>query len=78
MTASSQFGEFELDRSRFELLHKGDNSRLVGNPSLTRLGQTEKGENQDVNKTTHPLYFLQGCLRLPPPSLLLPRCSYRR
>jgi hypothetical protein len=32
MTASSQFGEFELDRSRFELRHKGDNSRLVGKP----------------------------------------------
>jgi hypothetical protein len=31
MTASSRFGEFELDRSRFELRHKGDNARLVGN-----------------------------------------------
>jgi hypothetical protein len=29
MTTSSQFGEFELDRSRFELRHKCDNSRLV-------------------------------------------------
>jgi hypothetical protein len=31
MTANiGHFGEFELDRSRFELRHKGDNSRLVG------------------------------------------------
>jgi hypothetical protein len=31
MTANFyHFGEFELDRSRFELRHKGDNSRLVG------------------------------------------------
>jgi len=32
MTASSQFDELELDRSRFGLRHKGDNFRLVGNP----------------------------------------------
>ena len=32
MTASSRFGEFELDRSRFELLHKRDNSRMVDKP----------------------------------------------
>ncbi|MGA7906209.1 MAG: hypothetical protein WCA16_02290 [Candidatus Sulfotelmatobacter sp.] len=30
MTSSSQFDELELDRYRFELRHKGDNSRLVG------------------------------------------------
>jgi hypothetical protein len=35
MTPSSHFGEFELDRHRFELRHKGDNSRLVGKPCLT-------------------------------------------
>jgi hypothetical protein len=30
MTANSyHFGEFELDRSRFELRPKGDNSRLT-------------------------------------------------
>jgi len=29
MTANfGHFGEFELDRSRFELRHKGDSSRL--------------------------------------------------
>ena len=32
MTASSRFGEFELDRSCFELRHKG--ARLVGKPEL--------------------------------------------
>jgi hypothetical protein len=34
MTASSRFGEFELDRSRFELLHKRDNSRMVDKPEV--------------------------------------------
>jgi hypothetical protein len=32
MTASSQFDE--LDRSRFELRHNGDNFRLVGKPEV--------------------------------------------
>lgn len=31
MTASPQFGEFELDRSGFWLRHKGTNSRLARN-----------------------------------------------
>jgi hypothetical protein len=38
MTASSRFGEFELDRSHFGLLHKGDSSRLVYSEVIPGLG----------------------------------------
>ena len=43
MTASSQFDELELDRSRFELRHKGDNFRLVGNPEAIGGFNLERG-----------------------------------
>jgi hypothetical protein len=45
MTASSRFGEFELDRSRLELPHKGDRSRLIGN--------SEVGKNRSSEQFMH-------------------------
>jgi hypothetical protein len=58
MTASSQFGEFELDRSRFELRHKGDNSRVVATDLLTsteRPSQNKSSGLRHARKSRHSL-----------------------
>jgi hypothetical protein len=50
MTANFyHFGECELDRSRFELRHKGDNSRLVGKPYLGITSRLPVIRSESVN-----------------------------